>query len=131
MRPKYRASDLRAFYDFVGEKLRLSESRLTPESVFDEWQSLHPANNQDEFIDDQDDCEAIKESLDAMHAGEPAKSLEQFERDVPRTSRTVAAIMTYQVGLQDRAESDLNRIELICDDVRDRRLVREVGLPRC
>ena len=78
---KDRASELRAFYDFVGEKLRLSESRLTPESVFDEWQSLHSENDQDEFIDDQDDYEAIKESLDAMHAGEPAKSVEDFERD--------------------------------------------------
>lgn len=78
---KDRASELRAFYDFVGEKLRLSESRLTPESVFDEWQSLHSEHDQDEFIDDQDDYEAIKESLDAMHAGEPAKSVEEFERD--------------------------------------------------
>lgn len=74
-------SQLRAFYDFVGDKLRLSESRLTPERVFEEWQSLHSENEHEEFIDDQDDDVAIKESLDAMHAGEPAKSLEQFERD--------------------------------------------------
>ncbi|MBC7821231.1 MAG: hypothetical protein IAG10_30460 [Planctomycetaceae bacterium] len=78
---KDRTSELRAFYDFVGEKLRLGESRQSPASVFDEWQSLHSENEQDEFHDDQDDYEAIKESLDAMHAGEPAKSLEQFERD--------------------------------------------------
>ena len=32
---KDRTPELRAFYDFVGEKLRLSESRLTPASVFD------------------------------------------------------------------------------------------------
>lgn len=74
-------SELRAFYNFVGDKLRLSEPRLTPERVFEEWQSLHSENEHDEFIDDQDDDVAIKESLDAMHAGEPAKSLEQFERD--------------------------------------------------
>ena len=78
---KDRPYELRAFYDFVGEKLRLSESRLSPASVFDEWQSLHSENDQDEFIDDQDDYAAIKESLDAMHAGEPAKSPEGFERD--------------------------------------------------
>ena len=76
-----RTSKLHAFYDFVGDKLRRCEPCLTPESVFEEWQSLHSGGDQDEFTDDQDDYEAIKESLDAMHAGEPAKSLEQFERD--------------------------------------------------
>jgi len=69
-------NDLRTFYEFVGDKLRADNSELLPEDVWKEWQLSHSDEQ-----DDEDDVQAIRESIDAMRAGEPAKSVEQFERD--------------------------------------------------
>ena len=64
-------SDLRSFYDFVGEQLRRNEPCLTPAEVFEEWLLLQP--------DDGDDCDAIQQALDEMDAGDQGTPWEAFD----------------------------------------------------
>ena len=64
------ADELESFHQFVIDKLKTPETRPTPEQVLDEWRSLHP---------DPDDFAAIRESLDAMHAGDRGIALNDFD----------------------------------------------------
>ena len=66
------ADELESFHQFLLGKLQLREARLSPEQVLDEWRLSHPG---------PDDYDAIRESLDAMHAGDRGVSLEDFNRE--------------------------------------------------
>ena len=69
------ATDLRAFYDFIGEKLQSGNAQLRPDEVWDEWLLLH-------FEDEEDDSEAIQKALDEMDAGDTGTPWEVVEADL-------------------------------------------------
>lgn len=69
-------NELQDFHRFVGEKVNLGESSLTPEAVLREWRQLNPDPTANE-----DDLAAIQEAIDDMDAGDRGIPLEEFDRD--------------------------------------------------
>ena len=67
--------DLQEFHDFVGERLKLGESKMSPEEALDKWREQHP----DEIT--EDDLEAIKEALDDVDRGDNGVPFEEFIRE--------------------------------------------------
>ena len=57
--------ELRAFHEFLGEKLKNGGAELSPEEAVDEWRDLHP---DPEYLDE--DAAAIQEALDDMANGD-------------------------------------------------------------
>lgn len=70
-------TELRAFHQFVNEKLNNGSAEMLPEEVLDEWRRLHP-----EPFDDEDDVAAIQAALDDVDRGDIGISLEELDREL-------------------------------------------------
>lgn len=67
--------ELRAFHQFLSQKLSNGSAHLSPEEALDEWRELHP-----EPEDEEDDVEAIQAALDDRTNGEKGVPFEEFDR---------------------------------------------------
>ncbi len=76
--------DLQEFHDFVGEKLKIGESMMSPEKALDEWRDQHPDSMT------EDDLAAIKEALDDVDRGDKGVPFDEFIREfrAPRMDST-------------------------------------------
>lgn len=72
-------TELRAFHQFVGEKLSNGSADFLPEEVLDEWRQLHP-----EPFDDEDDVAAIQAALDDVANGDKGVPFDEFDREFRR-----------------------------------------------
>jgi hypothetical protein len=71
------SEELRAFYQFVGEKLATGAVQESPEDLLDEWREMHP-----EPLEVEDDVDAIAAALDDLDNGVAGMPLTEFDRKV-------------------------------------------------
>jgi len=68
-------------YLMKGESFRKSCGQNEEDSLYTTRINCFLPVSKNASLSDDEDFEALQESIAAMHAGEPAKSPEQFERD--------------------------------------------------
>ena len=68
--------ELREFHRFLGEKLAVAETKLSPEEALDEWRNLHPPTSGFD-----EDVAAIQEALDDLANGDRGIPFDQFDRE--------------------------------------------------
>ena len=65
-------SELRQFYEFLGQQLRTGSAELSPEEALDVWRMQHHPS---------EDLLAIQEALDDMERGDTGIPFEEFDRE--------------------------------------------------
>jgi hypothetical protein len=68
--------DLVSFNEFIGQRLKQGDDKLSPEEALDIWRSEHPLSE-----DFEDTVAALREALEEMDAGVPGIPAEQFFRE--------------------------------------------------
>jgi hypothetical protein len=74
--PTEMTEELRAFHQFLTDKLGADGIDLSPEEALDEWRRLHPRTPAFE-----EDVAAIREALDDMAEGDLGVPFEEFDQD--------------------------------------------------
>jgi hypothetical protein len=68
--------DLARFHQFIGQRLKQGDDKLSPEEALDIWRSEHPLSE-----DYEETVAALREALEEMDAGVPGIPAEQFFRE--------------------------------------------------
>ena len=69
-------AELAGFYEFVGQRIKAGDNKLSPEEAVEMWRSQHPLSE-----DFEDTVVALREAFDEMDAGVQGIPAEQFFRE--------------------------------------------------
>jgi hypothetical protein len=69
-------TELASFHEFISQRLKAGDHKLSPEEAVERWRSEHPLP--EEF---EDTVAALQEAFDEIDAGVPGIPAEQFFRE--------------------------------------------------
>jgi hypothetical protein len=69
-------AELVSFHEFLSQRLKAGDDKLTPEEAVDIWRSAHPLPE-----DFEDTVAALREALEDLDAGDVGQPLEEFDAE--------------------------------------------------